>query len=103
MIEFTGHNVEAAGYIPLMLDANSELDAVAQLDAGYAHGGGWHPFEGFTMRTFRNGQTGLEYPGDPITHEQCRAIVGDETVIVYEHAWVAVVQKDGSHSIARMD
>ena len=93
---------EHVGYIPMML-ANSGIPAKEQLHAGYAHGGGWQPFEGFT---YNKDNMTLEYPSDPPTHAIARwhLSASDEEVILFEHAWV-MVRNLTSHEyeIARMD
>jgi hypothetical protein len=94
--------LEYCGFIPGFLDANDPRPAREQLHANYAHGGGWHPFEGFT---FNEKEMTLEYPGDPAMRPFacCYLPLTDETVIVFEHAWVAIVQGDNKVEIARMD
>lgn len=88
------------GIIPLMLSEVDPRPAKDQLHSGYLHGGGWRPFEGFTL----DPETlDLNYPGDPPTKAAARITLRDETIVVYEHAWVMILQKDGSYEIARMD
>jgi len=90
---------EMLGYIPGFLNEHDKDDAVAQLHKCYAHGGGWCPFEGFTM--LPNGN--LQYPGDPPTRLLAEGKLRKEVIRIYEHAWVAVVQPDGAFIVARMD
>jgi hypothetical protein len=45
----------------------------------------------------------IKYPGDPQNKLLFEAKLRDETIRVYEHAWVAIAQPDGSFEIARMD
>lgn len=89
---------EMLGFIPEFLSTQDPRPAVEQLDANYSHGGGWHDFEGFKMT-----ETGIKYPGDPEMKLLAEAKLRDETIRVYECAWVAVVQPDGSFRICRMD
>lgn len=82
----------------MMDDANPEC-ARDQLHASYAHGGGWHRFDGFIMDDKRR----LTYPGDPPQVPMAEAKLRDETIILYPHGWVAIVQPNGSYEVARMD
>jgi hypothetical protein len=95
---------DLVGYIPSMLDADDPRPAKEQLHSQYAHGGGWHPFKGFTLN--REEMT-LEYPEDPPTraYAMTRLPKTNEVVMVFEHAWVAIIQDngDGEYEIARMD
>lgn len=87
------------GYIPSWLDDENPKDARAQLGDGYIWGG-WKPFHG----DFRlNANNSLSYPGDPILRPVAQAELRDETIVIYPHSWVAVVQKDRSFEIMRMD
>jgi hypothetical protein len=91
---------EMLGYIP---DFLSELDpdrAVAQLDKSYKHGGGWVPFQGFT---FDPVSKSIKYPGDPAYPAIAEFTLRDEKIYMYPHAWVLVLQTDGSYVVARMD
>ena len=96
------HNGEGLGFIPSFLNIKDTRDAKTQLTEGY--GFGWNDFQGFTMKYDENvGHTTITYPDDPPLMEIGRTELRDEVVIVFEHAWVAVVQKDGSFVISRMD
>lgn len=100
-----GFDEEAVGIIPLFLQAGDKRGAVEQIDEHYAHGGGWRDFEGFTLKRPSEDKASwyLQYPDDPpmrlVAHSQLR----DETILIFEYAWVAVVQSDGSYKIARID
>lgn len=91
---------EYLGLIPEMLSESDPRPAREQLNTGYSHGGGWHPFNGFKLNT-----TTLElyYPGDPPTQPLAYANLRDERIVVYEHSWVAIIQKDNSFEVCRMD
>ena len=69
----------------------------------YAHGGGWRPFEGFTL----NDDNSLSYPGDPPTLPLATFIFEGahegEIAVFYQHEWVAVIAPDRSFEICRMD
>ena len=92
-----------AGILPAFLSSDDHDDAVTQINKNYAHGGGWHDFDGFTMRDSADGAKALHYPGDPPMAEIWRTKVRDETVILFQCGWVAVVQPDGTHRIAHID
>jgi hypothetical protein len=94
---------EAAGYLPLMLSVWDKRGAVEQLDAAYAHGGGWHDFKGFSLNRHADGSYGLAYPGDPEMRERSRTQLRGETIILFECDWVVVEQQNGSFRAARMD
>lgn len=89
------------GIIPSFLDNDDPRPAREQFDERYGFAGGWQPFLGFTLdlKDFT-----LAYPGDPVLEAQGMCYLhDDEQVLVYDHAWVAVIQRDGSYEIARMD
>lgn len=91
---------DIVGYIPTFLSESDPRSAKEQIDTAYAHGGGWEPFNGFTM----DKETGtITYPGDPPMKPAAIAKLHDETIVVYPYAWVAIFQKDGSYEIARID
>jgi hypothetical protein len=100
------HNMtpEALGFIPGMVSDDDPRPAREQFDANYQHGGGWRKFEGFTMQP--NGS--IKYPEDPPLPVLAETLLHadtdkPETIRFYSHDWVAVVQKDGTYEIARMD
>ena len=101
MVQFT--NEHLAGYIPDFLSVHDPRPAVEQLNENYAHGGGWHPFKGFMLVKLSREQYGLAYPDDPPMREMSRGVLRDETIVLFESSWVAVIQKDGSYEVARMD
>ena len=90
---------EHVGMIPYWLSEDDIDPAWRQLDKHYQHGGGWRPFKGHTM----NEDKSLEYPGDPALHPIASMELRDELILMYEYSWVAVVQKDGSFEVCRMD
>lgn len=100
-----GFMPEDIGLIPTFLSPSDKRSAVEQFDERYAHGGGWRDFEGFILErpTEDKATWFLQYPDDPPMALAAHTRLGDETVLVFEYAWVAVVQPDGSYRIARMD
>jgi hypothetical protein len=88
------------GFIPNWLNPDDPRPAAVQLGEGYVFGS-WQPFEGFKMPDPKTGV--LTYPGDPPQRPFAKCEFHDETVFMYNHAWVSVVQKDGSFEVCRMD
>lgn len=90
---------ELLGYLPMMFTDLNPAPVAKQIDNNYGHGGGWRSFPGFK----KSANHSLRYPGDPpmrpIARVQCR----DELVLIYPHAWVVVIQPDGSWDVARID
>jgi len=90
---------EMLGFIPDIITDSDTRSVKDQVNAKYGYGGGWTPFEGFTMLP----DGSLSYPGDPplplLAEAQCR----DETVRFYDCSWVCVIQADGSWEVCRMD
>lgn len=87
------------GLLPAMLSTHDPRPAREQLHSGYAHGGGWSPFHGSTLTE----DNSLAYPGDPALPARASAKLRDETIVFYDHAWVAVIQPDRSFEVCRMD
>jgi hypothetical protein len=89
------------GFIPSFLDEDDPDDAATQLDKHYAHGGGFRQ----TVVQFEvpPDYSELRYPEDPPRLALAATKLRDETIILYESAWVLVRKADGTHVIARMD
>jgi len=88
------------GIIPTMLNVDDPRPAAQQLDSGYQHGGGWRPFTKFT---FDQKAATLTYPGDPPMRPLSIMSFRDETLMMFESAWVVILQKDGRWEVSRMD
>lgn len=88
------------GLLPQMWDVTDPRPARVQAADNYAHGGGWSPFKGFKFDAVKQV---LTYSGDPPMRALAYAQLRDETIIVYDYAWVMILQKDGSFEISRMD
>lgn len=106
MIQITylnGGNSDHVGLIPYNLAefADPKADAKTQLHQSYPHGGGWFECPGFTLRA----DNSLKYPGDPPLLPRAMFKLGpnDETVYVYDSAFIAVVHPDRTFNVARMD
>jgi hypothetical protein len=91
------------GELPLMLDDDDPRSAREQLHANYAHGGGWQPFDGFTVLE----DLRIKYPGDPaLSPRAVMRLRQDALVLMYDHDWVMIVDRTGAQptfEIARMD
>lgn len=96
---FNGARPDHLGIIPNFLNENDPDPAREQFNYHYSHGGGWRPFNGFTM----NEDKSITYPDDPPLPLLAEAKFRNETIRIYPHAWVAIVQEDGEFEISRMD
>ena len=98
-------STEHLGFIPSFIKETDPRPAAEQFADHYAFGGGWMPFKGFTMLPNGNMQYGdpSEEDADPPTLLLWESFLRDETIRVYDSAWVAIVQPDGSFSVSRMD
>lgn len=90
---------EHLGYIPWFLDDENEKPAAEQINDNYGHGGGWRSFKGFK----HIGDHKLQYPGDPAYVPLAECKLRNETIVFYQHSWVAVFQEDGTFDVARID
>lgn len=101
MIQFTllhpAMTQEHLGYIPQFLDIQDPRSAKEQINENYVSG--WNNFTGFKMVE----GNGLSYPGDPTYRPLAVATLREEKIYFYDHAWVAIVQPDGSFETARLD
>ena len=91
--------VQALGYIPTFVFESDPRPAWEQFNERYI--GGWNPMLPGKWRLDQNGY--LYYPGDPVLEPLATAFLRDEQIYVYQHAFVCIVQRDGSFSVARMD
>lgn len=86
------------GYIPEFLHEDDARPAKDQFNTNYVSG--WRP----TRVEFRiDNDNNLCYPGDPPLPVLWETKLRDETIQVYAHAWVRIIQPDGTYEIARMD
>lgn len=100
MIYFT--NQQAAGYIPWFLDEDDPRPAKEQINQNYISG--WNEFEGFILHDWKKPDRAyLSYPDDPPMREKSRAKLRDETLILFQSDWFAIVQPDGTFNVARLD
>lgn len=86
------------GLIPAFLDENDPRPAWMQFNANYISG--WHPIPRFT---FNPETVTLKYPGDPPTQAIAETTLRNERIILFQHAWVMILQQDGTYEVCRMD
>jgi hypothetical protein len=79
--------------------------AIEQANSGYLNTGGC-PFEPTAVK-FELDSSGeeyaLRYENDPPLKELARTRIGEETVVVFEYAWVAIIQPDKTFVVSRCD
>lgn len=107
MISFTktqhaprGFSAEHLGLIPMFLSAYDPRPASEQFDEAYSHGGGWR---GGTSGFKLHDDNCIQYPGERKLKPLATAQLRDETIAVYDMAFVAIIQPDRSYEIERMD
>ena len=94
------HLEETLGFIPSFLVESDPRPARIQINERYAHGGGWHPIEGFDLDTEK---MTLSYEGDPPLRLVAASNLRDELILVYQYAWVVIVGPDGTYEVSRCD
>ena len=95
-----GTHPDMIGEVPSFLSEDDDRPAAEQFDSNYAHGGGWRPMEKWSLNP--DGCV-IAYPGDPPLKPLAMTTLRDELILIYPHAWVVIVQKDGIFEISRMD
>lgn len=95
----------AWGYIPMFLTRDHGT-AKELINDGYV--GGWRPFKGFKLQIERASKTAmpvfhLTYPGDPELRVRAVGKFGDETLVLFESDWLAIIQPNDQWEIARID
>lgn len=89
------------GWLPMIFMDSDDRRAQEQADDRYKHGGGWVPMEGWIIDYDNAAQ--LEYPGDlpikPIAFTRLK----DQLVFLYPYSIVAIIERDKSFEVARMD
>lgn len=94
--------LKSAGYLPLMLNASDPRSVQEQLNESYAHGGGWNSFSGFTL-VERAGKYALSYPDDPLMTEVSRAQFRDQLLVLFQSAWLGIIEDGKLLDVARVD
>jgi hypothetical protein len=90
---------EHLGLLPGFFSERDPRPAREQLHANYAHGGGWYPMPNWELLPDNT----IRYPGDPPFKPLARAKLRDELIVFYDCAFVAIIQKDRTFEIARVD
>jgi hypothetical protein len=97
------------GLIPHFLYETNPEPAAIQINRSYEHGGGWRPMPKW-QRTNPDSFI-ISYPGDdllysPIAKATLHAddpTLPTEIICIYQSAWVAIFQENGSFEVARID
>lgn len=95
-------NRDLAGLLPEFLSEHDPRPAKEQIHENYRHGGGWFDFSGFTLE-LSSGVASLHYPGDRPLLEVARTALREETIVLFEYDWVAIIQPGGDFAVARID
>jgi hypothetical protein len=96
------------GFIPQFLHTDDPRPAAEQIDENYAHGGGWRPNPNAVpfWRISEHDGALLYDDGDgpPEVHQiVATAELRGEQLHLYESAWCAIIQPDGSFAVSRLD
>lgn len=88
------------GLIPSFFSQSDPRSAKEQIHERYAHGG-WLPMAKWHWDPSTEF---LTYPGTRSLVPIARATLHDkETIYIYPHAWVCIVQPDGTYEVTRAD
>lgn len=87
-------------FLPYFLHVNDPRKAAEQFNDRYKFGG-WRPRKGDPTKI--NGKDELLYPGDPPLPPLAKCKLRDETIILYQSDFVAIIQPDRSFEVARLD
>lgn len=99
-------NPQYAGYLPQIFLEDDPRTAQEQANTNYAHGGGWRSFmgRGFELGGRAKGQFNLRFSSDPALREVSRTRFHDQTLVLFESSWVAIVDaNENLVDVARMD
>lgn len=102
MLIFDNMSFGIVGYLPGMADPADPRSFQEQVNETYAHGGGWNSFPGFSLHV-NGGRFSLVYPGDPPMRERARAKFRDQTIVLFDMAWIGIVEGDRLIDVSRMD
>lgn len=93
-------DLEMLGLIPGFFDLNDPRPAREQIAQNYWPG--YHP-TGKGKWKFDPEKHTLQYPDDSLYEPLASTVLRDERIFFYEHAFVAIVQKDNTFDVIRMD
>jgi hypothetical protein len=91
---------DMVGILPEFLDPKDPRPAREQLNENYAHGGGWSPMKGWRMEPSSHI---MHYDDEVPLRPLARIRLRNESVLLYESSWVAIVQPNGEFEVSRMD
>jgi len=99
------------GFIPEILRDDDPRPVKDQMNERYEHGGGFHAFPNkkrFTINDTAAEPCKLVYHEDDFVETmeewgRCWFPITEELVIVFDSAITAIIQKDGSFELTRMD
>lgn len=94
-----GFTMEHLGLVPYWFDSEDKRTVRELIETYYQHGGGFRNIDGCTMA---ENQT-IKYPGDPRMKPLAKMQHGDELVLMYDYAILAIVQPDGTFQVTRVD
>ena len=94
-----GYDVSNLGILATLMSPHDPRPLHEQMNANYAHGGGWDDFQGFTLGE----EDTLHYPGDRPLRPLAGAIVRGQLVMFYEGEWLAIISDDRSFTVSRVD
>ncbi len=94
MTELDWTNPFVVGLLPMFFNEHDDRPALDQLQASYPS----RPFDGFEMVDDE-----LVYPGDPPMRPISSTWLKDERLVLYECELLAIIQKDGSFTVTRVD
>ena len=106
-----GVHPETIGVLPMILMSNDPRPVKDQLDDRYSHGGGYSvspgnwkyiPAEGENEATLQYTSTSGE-ESDEALREMARTQIHDETCILFDYQFMAIVQPDASFVVVRVD
>lgn len=99
---YNGMTAADLGLIPEIILLNDPRPVPEQIAERYSHGGGWSPFKGFKMAGEGDNRS-MYFPGDPSLKLLASAQMRDVELLLFDSAWLAVVEKDGSFVVSRID
>lgn len=92
-------SVDIFGELPDFLNPADPRSAREQFHDNYSHGGGWRPMKGWKLSK----DNALCYPGEKPLPPLAQTRLRNELIVIYESAWVAIIQPDRTFEVSRMD
>lgn len=98
MIWVKAHERIDLGLLPSFFSEADPRPAREQINERYVSG--WQPMPQCKLH---DGSRYMTYPGDPPFKFRAATVLRDEQIILYEHDMLAIVQRDGSYEVSRVD